>query len=654
MSEQRYAIGIDLGSTLCEVAVMEGGKPVIIPSKEGNNTFPSVVYINDNDERICGEPAKRQMVMHKDQAIYLIKRLIGRTYEEAKEAISHNFGYEVVNKNGYPYVKVNGKEYSPQEVSSWLISALKQQAEDYIGHTVTDAVITVPALFDNTQKAATKEAGELAGLNVLRIISEPTAAFLASNIEDSGKYMVVDFGGSTTDVTVLDYDKNTNIIDVRSSFGDTWLGGADLDNALTDYIVSEFYKQNNVDLSKDPMAMQRIKKAAEDAKIALSNNSSTDVIEAYITQVDNKPLNLQQTISRAKFEQLAEPFIARVIDCGKKSLQKAELDSVDGIILVGGSCRIPKVQEELKRNFNAPLIQRAHLDLAVAEGAAKQANILVGNVSDSDTLLLDVTPISLGIVTNGEINTTIIEANTTIPVRKTQVFTTAADNQPAVEIVVVQGERPMAKDNKVIGRFILDGIAPAPRGIPQIEVTFEQDANAILNVTAKDKATNKEQHITITEGNSLSKEEVERIKRDAEEHKAEDDKKREELEKINAAETYLYGMRNSVKDENLGSKMTDDEKKRLNDLLDDLDEAVKTRDLTKIEPAQKAVEDVFGPIAQRIYAEGQPQAGGEGQPNPNPFAGTDSPFANADFTQVNPDNVAEVKAEDVTADNEKK
>ena len=631
----KKAIGVDLGSTMSEVCVMENGRPAIVLTAEGSKTFPSVVNIDDNGERRVGASAKRQMLMKPKQTINLIKRLIGRNWEEAQDAIKH-LHYDVVNHNGYPYVKINDKEYSPQEISSWILQELKKQAEEYLGHSVEDAVITVPALFDDSQRNATKEAGELAGLNVLRIINEPTAACLASKLEKSGKYAVVDFGGSTTDVTVLDYDKDSQLIEVLSSYGDTWLGGADIDNAVAQWIVDEFKKQENFDLSKDPMAMQRVVEAAEKAKIELSGVTETEINLPYITAIDGMPKHFVKKLNKAAFENIASKYVDKVIKCAEDAREKAGC-TLDGIILVGGSCRIPLLQKRLTDKFGVELIHKADLDLAVAEGAAIQANILVGNTSDTDVLLLDVTPISLGIEVNGSQMGKLIDANTTIPVRKSQVFTTAVDNQPAVSIIVLQGERPMSRDNKIIGQFNLDGIAPAPRGVPQIEVTFEMDANGILTVTAKDLGTQKEQHITIEKGNSLSQEEIDRIKKDAADHAEEDKKKKEEIDKLNAAEGYKYAVEASLKDEHMGSKFTDEEKEKINELLKEFDEQLQTKDLEKIEPARKALEDYYQPIITKIYQESAPKQGEQSQQTQsNPFAqmGGDNPFKDAEDVQA--------------------
>lgn len=617
------AIGIDLGSTLSEVAIVEGGNATIINTPEGKRTFDSIVSISEDGSRVVGAAAKRQMLMNPNSTIYLIKRLIGRTWEEAQDAIPH-LNYKVVNHNGYPYVEVFGKEYSPQEISSWILGAIKKVAEEYEGTEIKDAVITVPALFDDNQRNATKEAGELAGLNVLRIINEPTAACLASKLDKSGKYMVVDAGGSTTDVTVLDFDKELNLVEVLSSYGDTWLGGADFDNAITDYIVSEFKKDKGIDLSSDNMAMQRIKEAAEKAKIELSSSTITEINLPYITAINGTPEHLMINLNKATFENIVKKFVDKIINCGKQSVQKAELSSVDGVILVGGTTRIPLVQEELKKAFGDKLIHKADQDTAVAEGAAIQANVLVGNGDDNAMTLLDVTPISLGIVTNGNMNTKLIEANTTIPCKKSQIFTTAVDNQPAVTIQVLQGERPMAVDNKQIGQFNLDGIAPARAGVPQIEVTFDINADGILSVSAKDKATNKEQHITIDNKNSLSQEEIDRIKKDAEDHAEEDKKKAEEMKKLNEAEAYAFSVKNTINDENMKDKFTEDEKKNIDELATKLQDAVKSQ--SGVEEAKKVLEDTFNPIIQKIYASQAASQNTQNTTSSNPFE-SDNPFS---------------------------
>lgn len=635
------AIGIDLGSTMSEVAIVEGGKATVILTNEGTRTFPSVVSIDEKGDRKIGAAAKRQMLIHPKETINLIKRLMGRNWEEAQEAIPH-LAYEVVNKNGWPYVKLQGKEYSPQEISSWILGALKKLAEEYTGEEITKAVITVPALFSDNARQATKMAGELAGLEVLRIINEPTAAALASKLDESGVYMVTDFGGSTLDNSVLDFDKDTNVLEILASNGDTWCGGADLDNALTKYITDKYKSDTGIDLTKDPMAMQRVVEAAEKAKIELSSTTQTEVNLPYITVADGAPQHLAMTITRATFENITAPVIDKVLSSAKKAValakEKNPFDKLKGIILIGGSCRVPIVQERLEKEIGAPLIKKADFDLAVAEGASIQANTIIGGTGSEDAvLLLDVTPISLGIETMGEVMTTLIPANTTIPTSKTQVFTTAADNQPAVSIVVLQGERPMSKDNKTIGRFDLDGIAPAPRGVPQIEVKFDIDTNGILSVSATDLATKKEQHITINNQNSLSKEEIEKIKADAEKFKAEDEKKMKEIEELNQMESFAFQVKNTLDSEQFKEKITDEQRAEIKPLLDELEEKLKTRDLEQIRPAKENLEKTFQPIITKIYQEAaaaaQPQNGKAGptsEGGANPFENVSgNPFGDA-------------------------
>ena len=489
-------IGIDLGSTLSEVAVIEGGEPKIIVNSEGSRTTPSVISFSEKGERKVGAAAKRQAITNPKNTVVLIKRFMGGTYDEIKDNISH-VQYDVKNEGGYPRVKINDKFYTPEELSAMIISNLKKTAEDYLGEKVTDAVITVPAYFNDAQRDATKKAGEIAGLNVRRIVAEPTAAILASNIDmtKSGKYMVIDYGGATLDFSVADI--SDGVVEILASNGDVYCGGSDIDKIVADYLVDEFKKNEGADLSKDPMAMSRVIEAAEKAKMELSNAASTDINLPYITAVDGVPKHFVMNFTRATFEKLIDGEISKVISLGKEALKKADVKAEDltGILLVGGSTRIPKVQDELTRTFNRPLIKNVNVDEVVALGAAVQGSILSGE--KNDVLLLDVTPLTLGIETLGGVMTPIVEANTTIPCTKTQVFSTAEDNQPAVTINVLQGNRPMAKDNKQIGLFTLDGILPAPRGTVQIEVSFDINANGILNVSAKDKATGKEQSLKI-------------------------------------------------------------------------------------------------------------------------------------------------------------
>ena len=608
-------IGIDLGSTLSEVAVVEGGKPVIIVNEEGGRTTPSVVSLK-GDERKVGASAKRQEITSPKETINLIKRFMGGTYDEVKDSISH-VQYEVKNVNGYPKIVVEGREYTPEEISAMILTKMKATAEAYLGEPVKDAIITVPAFFGNEAREATKKAGEIAGLNVLRIIAEPTAAILASGIdmEKGGKYMVVDYGGSTLDFSVADI--SDKVVEILSSYGDVYCGGSDLDKIVSDWIVSEFKKDSGIDLSKDALAMSRIIEAAEKAKVELSNTTSTEINLPYITAVDGQPQHLRQTITKAKFEELIDKEIGKVINCGKEAIKKAKISAKDlnGILLVGGSTRIPYVQERLEKEFGVSLIKTANPDEAVALGAAVQGSILAGENS-TDILLLDVTPLNLGIETLGGVMTTLIEANTTIPAKKSQVFSTAEDNQPAVTINILQGNRTMARDNKQIGLFNLDGIAPAPRGIPQIEVEFNIDSNGILSVKATDKATGKDQHITIQAKGGLSDEDIERMKKDAEEHAESDKKAKEEADKVNAAESTAFQIEKSM--EEIGDKVTEEEKAEIKPLIEDLRNAANERNIEKIDTAQKALQEKWFPIMTKIYQAQQQesQAGTENQEEP--------------------------------------
>ena len=592
-------IGIDLGSTLSEVAVMEGNQPTIIVNDEGHRTTPSVISFTKDGERKVGDAAKRQAVTNPKGTVILIKRFMGGTYDEIKDNIKH-VQYDVVNSNGQPRVKINGKEYTPEELSAMILTKMKTTAENYLGEKVTDAVITVPAYFNDAQREATKKAGEIAGLNVRRIVAEPTAAILASNIdmEKGGKYMVVDYGGSTLDFSIADI--SDGVVEIKASNGDVYCGGSDLDKIVSDYVVADFKEKEGVDLSNDPMAMQRILEAVEKAKIELSTSTSTEINLPYITAENGQPKHLVMSLTKAKFEQLIDKEITKVINLGKEALTKANMTSGDleGILLVGGSTRIPKVQEELKKAFNRPLIKNVNVDEVVALGAAVQGSIISGE--KTDVLLLDVTPLSLGIDTMGGVMAKIIDANTTIPCKRSQIFTTAENNQPAVTIVVAQGNRPMTKDNKMIGMFTLDGIMPAPRGVPQIEVTFDIDTNGILSVSAVDKATNKEQHITIENSSSLSDEDIERMKKEAEEHAEEDKKAIEKANKINETETLAFMIEKSLDEVKLDS-LTEEKKEEIKKAINELRDEIKSGDLDKIETKRKELEELWNPIAQELY-----------------------------------------------------
>lgn len=548
-------IGIDLGTTNSVVAVVEGGKPTVIPNKEGQNTTPSIVAFTKDGERLVGVVAKRQAVTNFDNTIYSAKRFIGHTYDQVRDELKH-VPYKVVESDHGVAFDIRGKLYSPQEISAAVLSSLKQAAEDYLGHKVTEAVITVPAYFNDAQRQATKDAGKIAGLEVKRIINEPTAAALAYGVEKkkNGTVAVFDFGGGTFDVSILDI--NDGVIEVKATNGDTHLGGDDVDRVIIEFLIDTFKKEQGIDLSKDRMALQRLKEAAEKAKIELSSMQETEINLPFITADASGPKHLMVKLSRAKFESLCADIFKRLLEPCKKAMSDAQVSAsqIDEVILVGGSTRIPKVQALVKDFFGKEPNKSVNPDEVVAVGAAIQGSVLAGETTD--VLLLDVTPLSLGIETYGGITTRLIERNTTIPTRKSQVFSTAEANQTAVDIKVVQGEREMAVDNHVLGQFRLDGIPPAPRGVPQIEVTFDIDANGIVHVSAKDKGTGKEQKITITSSTGLSKEEVEKMVRDAKEHEAEDRQKRETVENRNKLDGLILELENNLKDykEKLGDE----------------------------------------------------------------------------------------------------
>ena len=602
----KKVIGIDLGTGNSCVSVIENGTPNVIVNSEGSRTTPSVVYIDKNEKKVGGS-AKRSSIMKPHNTVSFIKRFMGSEWNDADvQKMLKQVTYKVVNKNNKPYVKIDDKEYSPEQISSFILEEMKKVAENYYGAEVKDAVITCPAWFNDKQRQATKTAGELAGLNVLRIINEPTAAILSSNIDTKTSdkiVMVADFGCGTLDFSICEV--SDGMIEVLASYGDVFLGGQNYDNAIVDWLAEEFMKDHpGVDLRKDPMAYSRLVEAAEKAKCELSNLSEVEINLPYIIPIDNIPQMLMCKLNRAKFESLISDLNDRLVDCARKALDKSgkSRSDLDMILLVGGSTRIPSVQKALSDEFNVELNKSVNPDEAVALGAAIQANTIVGGENASDTLLLDVTPISLGIETMGSVMTKLVEANTTIPTSKTETFTTAVDNQPAVTIVVLQGERPMSKDNKVIGTFNLDGIAPAPKGVPQIDVTFEIDANGILSVSAKDKATGKEQHITIDNSSSLSEDEIKKIKEDAERFKDEDEKKRKELEKINQAQSYLNGVESALKDESMSSSFSDDEKTTIKEKVEALNKALDNREnIEDIEKAKEDLEKTFTPIVTRIY-----------------------------------------------------